>query len=249
MSARRRVRGGAFAAIAVASAACNLITGAEDRTLDERDSFAPPPNRDSGNDIEVEDSAIPVVDSSPPVDAPDDGAIVVSKTFTSPNGALFTTNTSGTRITGFTTFSHPAIVPSPQPTIPGADFTVTAAIVAQEPAEFGIMTRIQPDGNAMVLGTIFGGVVKPFLGTLGPPAWNPSNQAQGAAYTFTQGVRYYLSAKVQGAQVQGKIWEATKAEPDWQVTATAPWATGAGIGFYTYNTTTPVLESFTITVP
>jgi len=46
------------------------------------------------------------------------------------------------------------------------------------------------------------------------------------------------------------MWEANEAEPAaYQVLATAPWATGRGIGFYTYLTNSAVLETLRVSVP
>jgi hypothetical protein len=248
MSVRWRARCGAFVLVAVASAACNLITGAQDRVLDERDAF-PDVARDTGSDAKDEPIE-PIPDASPPEDAgPDVITVDVSKTFASPNGAMISTSAQGTRISGYTTFTHPVIFPAPQPSVPSQDYTLTATILVGEASEFGILTRGQANGSSVVFGSMYGAVQKPFLGSMSNTDWGPTLNAQGPTYTFKPSIRYRLSAKVQGTQVWGKMWESTQPAPDWQVVAIAPWATGTGIGFYVYNTTTPVVESMIITVP
>ncbi|MBX3192859.1 MAG: hypothetical protein KF819_38095 [Labilithrix sp.] len=241
----------AFAVIAAASAACNLITGAPDRVLDERDALGPTVRRDAGADAEQEDVVVePSGDASTDDGAPGVVTVPVSTAFTSPNGGTLVTNTQGTRITGFTgAFNHPVIVPMPQPSIPSDDFTLTVTVAVQEASEFGILTRGQADSSFVVLGSMFGAVTRAFLGTMSPSNWNPGLGAQGPTYTFAANGRYRLSVKVQGTQVWGKMWEATQPEPDWQIVTIAPWATGRSIGFYVYNTTTPIVESMVVTVP
>ena len=62
--------------------------------------------------------------------------------------------------------------------------------------------------------------------------------------------RYKFQLKAMGTQISGKMWEANEAEPAaYQVLATAPWATGRGIGFYTYLTNSAVLETLRVSVP
>ncbi len=147
------------------------------------------------------------------------------------------------------------IIPLPQPSIPSEDFTVLATVVTpsdKPAAEFGVLTRIQPDMHAVVFGSEFGMQPKPFLGTIGPPDWNPSNDAQGLQYVYTPGDRFKLKVRAAANVITAKIWDAKTPEPadkDAAAILASAFTTGRGIGFYTYDINGAVLESMTITVP
>lgn len=227
--------------------ACNAITGQRDRVLDEREADA--------DTIVVDDAGLDVgpdvVDAAPDTKV-DPVTINVPASWSTPNGAIFTTD-GGTQITGFTTYSHPVLVATPAPVVPSQDYTVEAVVLAPTKYEFGILVRIQPDGTAGSYGSLFVGNTPGFLGIIGPPTWSPSKGGGGASYVFTPGARYKIKIRVVGPQITVKQWLANQPEPAlYQGTEILPWSTGTGVGFYTYHTSAvgvPVLESMKITVP
>jgi hypothetical protein len=253
MAARRRARRAAFilvATIGLPAAACNALTGAHDRQLDEGDLDDARNPRVDASDASID--VVPAID----VDVPDDGApglvfIEVSKNFSSPNGAVFTTDEAGTVITVTSAIEHAVIVPVPAPNITAEDYTVYATVRAPTNGEFGVLTRLQTDGGAAVLfGSKFGTENKPFLGTMGPPDYNPSLDGRGAAYTWTADARYNFRLKAVGNMITGKFWDATQPEPAlFQAVYLGPFATGRGIGFYTFKANGAVLESMRVSIP
>ncbi len=79
--------------------------------------------------------------------------------------------------------------------------------------------------------------------------WNPSLGASGPAYTFTPSARYRFQISVSDKEVRAKLWESTQPEPATQIIWLSPYATGRGVGFYTYGVVDAVLESMFVTVP
>ncbi len=237
-----------------ACAACNAILDNHDRVLDDLDASTP---RDSGKPPPVPPGTPPPPNPAPMDASNDDGSqvvtIPVSKTYTSPNGATFDYDGGGGHITGYTTATHPALVPSPQPSIPSDTYTVAATIQAGQSGEFGILARIQADYSCALLGSKYGTATEPFLASVSSADWNPNMLANGASYTFTTGGKYKMKLHVDGVNAQGKMWLATAPEPDWQVQTTMtmplPWSTGRGVGYYVYNTYDTVLLDMTVTVP
>jgi len=255
---RARQRGVALvataSAVAIAAAACNALNGGRDRVLDTDDADGLPTRLDGG-DAGADATTAP--DGSTGVDAaPDAIEIPVSLQFTTLNGATWTTTDAGTTITAYDAgATHPVIIPLPQPNIPSEDFTILATVLTpsdKPAAEFGILTRIQPDLHAVVFGSEFGMQPQPFLGTIGPPDWNPSNDARGLQYVYTPGDRYKLKVRASANVITAKIWDVKTPEPsdkDAAAVLASAFTTGRGIGFYTYDINGAVLESMTVTVP
>jgi hypothetical protein len=248
----RRARFPTLALTLLGTAACGAFAQAIE--VDAGDAAA---IDDAGSDVDRADAADEDVrDTSPDVEKPVDAGpdvIAAGSSWTSPNGATFTSNASGTRITGYTTANHPVIVPLPQLAIPANDYTVHATVLAPSAGattrEFGIVARIQPNNDCVVFGSQYGGEPKPFLTSFGPPNWNPVAVA-GSAYTFTPSARHHVKLRVAGVTAYGKIWRAVDAEPvAFQVTFNSGWTTGRGAGFYTYLANGAVLESLLVTVP
>jgi hypothetical protein len=234
--------------------ACNLIIGAHERTLDSDagarpDSSAPPEDADPPE--EDTGSTVRPTDAGREADAADAAPIVVRGPWGTPNLATFEELDGGVKITAYDpTATHPIVAPSPQPPIPSDDYTVRGTVHAPTNSEFGILARVQVNGAAMLLSSRFGGRNYPWLGKIEPPSWNPAPLGTGEDYTFVPGARYRFTMKVAGTQVLGKIWEAGSVEPDFQVSAISPWATGRGVGYYTYFAPADVaLESLEVTVP
>jgi hypothetical protein len=250
------------------AAACNAITGANERMLDP--DLADVRGRDTGIDDDDKDTGgNTVLDSGPQADTfiPDvfiegDAAPLVfvidtKGTWTSPNGATPTVVANGVKISAMDAAAnnHPIIVPAVQPAIPSDNYTVRATILATSAGgtpEFGILTRFQANG-AIVLGNVYGGNPPAFLGSMSATVspWNPANNAQGPSYTYVVGARYKLHVRVIGTEARAKFWLANDTEPMNEniVYPNVPYATGKGIGFYTYFTHDTVLEEMTVTVP
>lgn len=238
-------------ALALAGAACNALNGGHDRVLDTEDGSVLPVARDGG-DAGADVATLP--DAAPAADA-EAGVlqIPVAMQFTTINDATFMTTAAGTTITGYDGgATHPVIVPLPQPSIPSEDFTVLATVLAPTNGEFGLLTRIQPDNHAVLFGSKFGTQNQPFLGTIGPPDWNPSDDARGLSYAYTTNARYKLKVRATANNIVAKLWDASTPEPsdkDAAALLASPYTTGRGIGFYTYTTNGAVLESMVVTVP
>lgn len=181
----------------------------------------------------------------------DSGIISVSTVFATVNGASFITTASGTTITGYSgTTYHAIIVPSPQPSIPSEDFTVIATVSAPTNGEFGILTRVQPDGSGVLYGSKFSTENKPFVGTVTPPEWSPIALGRGVSYVYQPNARYRFKLKAVGNTVSAKMWDASQAEPAaFEVTTTTSFPNGKGVGFYTYGLNDALLEGMSITVP
>ena len=250
MTTRRRSVFVVIAALALPIAACNALTGAHDRQLDDTSTDGPSRPRvdasDGGGGGDVDLIEAGVVDA-----APDVIFIEVPLTFSSPNGAGFTTTDAGTVINTAGGASHPVIVPMPPPGITAEDYTVYATVQAPANGEFGILTRFQPDGGAaVVFGSKFGGDNRPFMGWFKSPDWNPTLDALGATYLYSTNARYKFRLRAVGNQISGKFWDATQPEPmSFQVLFSSPFTTGRGIGFYNYTPSGAVLESLRISIP
>lgn len=240
-----------FAAL-LAVGACNTILGEHERRLDDRD----------GSSAQLDaTTADALVDTGPGnLDAGVDGdggpqtiTLVVPHTWTTPNGAIYGPVKGGTSILEAGTNGHAVIIPAPAIDIPADDYTLTATIIAPTRFEFGILVRGQPDGKTALYGSVYGNATPAFLGTFGPPDWNPPRTSTGPDYTFTNGTRYTMKVRAVGNQVTAKLWPAAQAEPiQWHASMIVPWTTGRGIGFYAYMTATtglPILETMTVTVP
>lgn len=248
MAPRRRARWLALAT-AIAAAACNALNGGHERILDEADASTAA-SRDSGG--ASSDAPVSMIDAGADAEPGSLIVIEVSKLFATLNGATFMTTSAGTTITAYDAgATHPVIVPTPQPTIPAEDFTVLATVKAPTNGEFGVLTRLQPSGAAVVFGSKFGNVNQPFLGTFGPPDWNPTDGPRALAYSYTPNARYHFKVRASSNKITAKMWDATTPEPAESSAATlaSQYTTGRGIGFYTYDINGAVLESMRVTVP
>jgi hypothetical protein len=253
MTARRRARWGAAILLASAAAeavACNALNGGHDRFLDPPDGSPSSNAKRDGGDAAFDADDGERVEAGTDADA-GPIEIPVSKQFTTLNGATFLTNADGTTITAFDAgATHPVIVPVPQPEVPSEDYTLLATVKAPQNGEFGVLIRVQPAGNGVVFGSKFGGENRPFIGTISPPDWNPSNDARGVTYTFTANARYNFKLRAVANMISAKMWDATTPEPpQFQVLLASSLATGRGVGFYTYDINGAILESMTVTVP
>lgn len=254
------------ALLCAAAAACNAITGANERTLDpdlanvgDRDGDIDDEDTGTNNAL---DAAARDAKSDATIDV-DAGPIVinvdVAGMWKSPNGATFITVDGGKRITDdHPDASHPIITPETQPAIPSDDYTVHAVVRAAGsgspgPAyEFGIMTRVQADGSGVVLASSYGTAAKPFVGNLVRSTnWNPNPGAVDTnTYNYLVTGRYRFMLSVSNNEVRGKMWHESVSEPATAILYGQPaFLTGRGVGFYTYNLNDAVLESMTITVP
>jgi hypothetical protein len=250
--------------LAAGAGACNAITGANERKLDpnldldERDTGGGK-DEDTGANAPLDAS---IVDTSVPdakADTSTQIVVDVTGSWTSPNGGTPMVVANGVKIVAMDASAannHPVIVPSPQPSIPSDDYTVRATVLTPNSGtpEFGIMTRIQPDGSGIVLGNVYGAAPPAFIGRMeatGTSRWNPSKDGAGPTYTYAAGARYKVVVRVVGSQVYGKFWMVPDSEPpgDQMAYLTSPWTTGKGVGFYTYYPQDVVLEEMTITVP
>ena len=248
---RRRAVFVVIAAAAIPIAACDALTGAHDRLLDDADAAGPNRPRADASDGASSTDAEPG-DSDVVVDAgPDVVFIDVPLTFSTPNGAVFSTTAGGTTITAAGGASHPVIVPMPPPGITAEDYTVYATVLAPGNGEFGVLTRFQPDGGAAVcFGSKFGTENRSFMGSFKAPDWNPALDTLGPTYVYTPNERFKFRLRAVGNEIAGKLWDAKQPEPaSFQVLVVAPWTTGRGIGFYTYTPSGAVLESLRISIP
>lgn len=253
--------------LGASAAACNALTGANERKLDP--DLGEVPDRDTGPDDDKDTGGNGLLDAGVEVDAStpdvfldaDAGPITIvvdtKGTWTSPNSATPVVLSNGVKIAAMdaSANNHPVIFPSPQPSIPSDNYTVRATVLAAGGGtyEFGILTRVQPNGSNIVLGNVYGGSPPPYLGSMSATSspWNPANAAQGPTYTYVAGVRYKLHVRVIGNEARAKLWLASGTEPTSEniVYPANPYATGRGVGFYTYFTHDTVLEEMTITVP
>lgn len=245
---RRRLAVTLVAGGALLAAACNAIIGAPERMLDEGEDDATTGRRPStpeAGDAEAGPSGEldAGADGSKPVE------ITVGTDWDSPNGAEWIVD-GGTTITKLGPAGHAVIVPKKQPAIPFESYTVFATVRAPNDGEFGILTRVQKDGAAVLIGSKFGSTPRPFMGNMRPPEWSPTDDGRGPTYTFVPGARYNFKLQANGDQVSGKMWQATDPEPAaYQVTVTSPWSTGRGVGFYVYGVNGSMLETMKITAP
>jgi hypothetical protein len=232
---------------------CNRLTGEHDRFLDEGDAGLTSDRRTPArSDVSVLEPEAGDPLGRPPSgsDAATEGVTIdVGTTWSSPNGATWSVDGGVTSIDAVTA-THAIIVPAQQPAIPSDDYTVIGTVYAPTNGEFGILARVQPsDGSAVLISSRFGPSNYPWLGTIGPPEWNPAKLAQSGAYTFKP-TRYRFWLNVHGNEARGKMWEASQPEPSVQVFTPIPWSTGRGVGFYTYNVVAGlVLEDLKVTVP
>lgn len=267
----RSVARSAFVALVLCggAGACNLITGAQERTLDrdggefgERDAGEVDPGNEDADPNGMLDGGVPKDQNVP--DTNEAGIITITVNVAGPwmslNGATFSTVDGGKRIdTATTAGHHPVIVPVPQPFIPSDNYTVHAIIRAATsgtpsgpgPAfEFGIVARVQPNGSSLLLSSSYGTQAKPFVGQLSSLDWNPTNPVNGDTYNYVAGARYQFEMNVKDNEVRAKMWHEADPKPDASMLwGGAPYTLGRAVGFYNYNVVNAVLETMFITVP
>lgn len=246
-------------AVAIGLFACNAVLDNHDRVLDERDTtdarkdavdsggdgIAPPPppsTEDGGSDAPVDARLeYTTVAVDPGSWQPLNGALLGA-----PDGGG-----PGLSITGFTSFTHPAIVPKTQPTIVSDDYTVEIVVRAPTLAEFGLMMRFQGDSSSVVWSSAYGGSFRGFIGKMSSTDYNPTLIAQGQTdIPYSANDRFHLRLRVVGDSAYGSFWNAKDAPPATEtVLAKIPFTTGRGVGYYVYNTIDAVLESMVVTVP
>ena len=242
-------------AIPLAGVACNALNGSTDRALDTDASTVFTPH-EAGADVTVANDANSADVIIPTTDASDGAATIMLSVdvsmFTTLNDASASATGNGTQIVNFQA-THPIIVFMPQTAIPSDDFTLYATVKTPMDGEFGILTRVQPDGHGYIFGSEFGASHRAFLGLVAPPDWNPnddSNATMSPSWTFVANHEYKFVLRASGNTLTGKMWDATGAEPALpQVTLTAIYSTGRGIGFYTYGAIGALLENMHVTVP
>lgn len=256
--------------LGASAAACNAITGANERKLDP--DLGEIPDRDTGPDDDKDTGGNTILEAGPqpdnfvpdaPVGDVDAGPIVLvvntKGTWVSHNGGTPMVVANGVKIVGAdaSANSHPIIVPSPQPAITSDNYTVRATVRAP-PAlayipEFGIALRFQPDKSCIVMANAYGATPPPFMGQMpsgGADPWNPSKSATGQNYGYSPSAQYKFYVRVIGSEARGKFWLASDAEPaSDQLLYASPYATGRGVGFYTYGIIDAVLEEMTVTIP
>jgi hypothetical protein len=259
----RRARAVALVALssAIWAGACNAITGEHDRSLrkDVDGALVGTTNPISTGDAAQTPDAASPVDASPDVFEVVTGRGALWKT---PNGASWTSDDAGTRITAFGATGHAVIFPNPQPALPTDDYTVEATVHSVSPVagypEFGVLARVlEPpllDDDAGVLSLIsssFGIGEKTWVGTMGPPQWSPSLISQSqTAHPLAGDRRFHVVLHAHGNNITGRMWDVTGADPGLdEVFYVSPRTTGRGVGFYTYGVIDASLEDLRVTVP
>jgi hypothetical protein len=224
--------------------ACNLITGEEGRIASRAAGV------DAGSrkvDANEPDPVDPPLDAG--ADAPEALTITVPPSWRSPNDAGWIVDgDGGTKITSFGA-GHAVLLPVPDVNVTAEDYTLSGTVLAQQDGEYGFLVRVQPDGAGVLIGSKFGNESKPFLGSMSPPDWAPSDDRRGGLYTFVTGTRYRFKLRARGDEVSGKMWAGDLEPTNFQLTTSSPWRTGRGVGYYTYGIVDVVLESVQITVP
>ncbi len=245
--------------------ACNAITGAHDRFLDEGDGgpVRRPKTDDDGG------PAVSDAGASADADVFDAGGFVFEAVvgnagdWTSPNGGIVEVASGGLLITGQNAAlskNHPVILPLTQPTVPSDDYTVTAVFAVGGEGEFGLVTRLQGDGAGVLFGSKFGITTpySPFLGTIGPPEWNPipgGSAARGDPYSLSIGDDHILEVKAMGELIHGRLYRAGGVRPEVPARFTTTYRTGGALGIYVYVNTNDggfpkaTLKSMKVTVP
>lgn len=262
-SRRRRAWLATVLASTLLLVACNLINGSHERVVDEGDASKADRaqnNADTGNLVPT-DGGDGKSDADATIEDVDAGPVVISVS-TSANWASPAGNganpafDAGVFIASLGSASHGVIIPIPQPNIPSDDYTVIAIVRCstgpQGYAEFGVMTRVQTNGAGTFVSSRFGQddtPLHPFMGSIQPTSWNPSVDVQGPDAGFVPAGRYRVELVARGEKVSGRMWLMADPSPPPFMALLSPFATGRGVGFYTYNNNDAVLESVQITVP
>ncbi len=176
--------------------------------------------------------------------------VVLVSDYTSPNSAVWSTDSSGTTLTGGVLVAdngYPVVFASPQPPT-GPDYSVFALIsdVNGTAAQFGLLFRINPDNSALIFSADFAGDAGPVLAFSDFPTgqWAPVAPAATVAMpvSIQSETVYGMLVQVQGNQMSGELWNTLGPQPStWQLTGTVPagFSSGSGIGFYSYGSPTP----------
>lgn len=235
--------------------ACNAITGAHDRFVEE------PQSEDSGNrkdtgveplkDAGATDSGPGQSDSGPKITTIE---IPINPTsqWSSPNKATAGYD-AGAVITSFNPphDNHPMIVPMPLPDIPSDKYTVRARIKAHERAEYGIFVRgrvVAAGFSAFVLSSRYSSgaaLNEPFLAPLLTARTDNTNDdppsagvANGPGYAFDVDKVWVFAFEVDGEKLHGIISREDDAsiKSDMTLTdTTAPADRGKSFGFYGFG--------------
>jgi len=229
--------------------ACNAITGAHDRQLDETTPDAGPRERDdAGTGTDAGTDAAPEVDAAAldaAIDANSLRTIQLTGTtgWRTPNGAVFATTSAGVDITSGA-FGHEVVVPMPTPALPTSNYTLLAKIDVRHGGEFGIITRVNTSSDSGS-GLVFGSTVsnnqrpKPFLARMAAN-WAPTDpfvREDEASYDFVLPSRYLMKLVARENVVAGKIWREGEVEPSVQTIVnddTPALERGRGFAFYEY---------------
>jgi hypothetical protein len=176
--------------------------------------------------------------------------VVLVSDYTSPNSAVWSTQSAGTTLTGGVQVAdngYPVVFASPQPPT-GPDYKVFALVsdVNGTAAQFGLLFRINPDNSALMFSVDFAGDGGPVLAFSDFPSgqWSPAAPVASVAMpvAIQSETVYGMLVQVQGGQMSGEIWNTLGPQPAaFQLTGTVPagFATGSGIGFYSYGNPTP----------
>jgi hypothetical protein len=258
----------AFSAIGlVAAAGCNALTqNPDDRYVDagstelvdsgtKKAKEAGPTTMDATVDATVDSgSGVPTITIS--TSRPDG--------WTSPNQAVFLADGSGTKITAqgpAPAGNHAVLFPNPVPELHTSDYKLTATIIANEKAEFGIITRVNSLGSGFLFGSRLSydtANSEPFAATIAPADWNPSTpeQLDGGAdiYQFAVGSTYVMELDAHGDTIDARMWLSSLPRPDAALVINDPTSAdqrGKGVGYYVYFATgsapNVTLTSFVIT--
>lgn len=259
MRGRVRLFGSAAMAVATALVACNAITGAHDRFLDETEPDAGGSTTDRKEPVDT--GTLPVIDASVLDVAVDANAIkTIHLTGTDGWGTLndagFKATAAGIEIVSAAPGGeHAVVVPAPMPALPTSDFTVVASINVKEDSEFGLITRIKANGSGLLIGSRVsdGKAPQPFLAPMTPPPWaplGPFTKGTGTEYAFRLPGIYKMKLVAIGDVIAGKMWREDEAEPSAQTLIADPTPAadrGRGFGVYEYLQPQVTFVDLTIT--
>lgn len=228
-------------------AACNAITGAHDRVLEDPagDGGSNEKDHDGSGDA---DAVVPQeagsFDAGADVDANSVHTIHLTGVdpWTTPNKANFTAKATGVTILDAATgAAHAVVIPMPLPNIPVSNYTVLIGVDVRKDCEFGILTRVRDNGSGVILGARVsdGQQPQPFLARMGPPSWEPQaiTKTEGTKYNFNLPGHYLMKLVAQDSIVTGKMWLEGTAEPAIETLFQDVFDAGDrghGIGFYEF---------------
>lgn len=236
--------------------ACNAITGAHDRFLEEtqpddagkkKDTSVVEPGTDA-NVIEPETDAGDAGKTTTTIEIP----ISAAAQWSSPNLATASFD-GGTVISNFHAphDNHPMLVPAPLPDVPATKYTVRGRIAAQQRAEYGIFVRgrnITGGFSVYVLSSRYSSgatLNEPFLAPLVTAKTDGTNDdplstgvANGPGYPFDVAKIWIFEVEVDGENLHGTITreDDPQIKSDMRVTDPTPAADrGKSFGFYGFG--------------